>query len=562
MEKRHIFVSELRASGNVITGTIPYHSKSHDLGGFTEVLLPGAFTKAIKGKKILALLAHDKTKPLANSERGTLKLTDGPTALTVAMSLDPSISWHADALAACRRGDFGGLSFGFKIDKGGERWREQNGNRVRELVTVDLREVSPVVFAAYPSTTISVRSNYSTSKGNKNMTKNEMRQEKARLLSRMRELDKLDENTETRSEYDRLDAEYERLSDEISKADRSEKLAMREIELSQSQGSQTRPMPERTERRESPGSREEQREVEMLTRAISMDGGTDGGGYLILPTSVQKNVITKLKDDLFILSRADVITVPDASAVSWPALDHDPGDSSLAFTAELKTGSEDSTMDFDARQLAPRPLARRIKISKKLARAAGIDVVALVEDRLKYVFGMVLEHQFLNGLGTNSPLGIFATSAHGVNTDRDMSTDNTATLIKADNLINCAYALKAQYLKRASWVFHRDAMKMIRKLKDGEGNYLYQPQLTESTPAMLLGRPVDVSEYCPNTFTSGSLVGALLDWSFYKVVFALNWDVQILTELYAETNQLGLIARMEVDAMPALSESVVRVKMG
>ena len=42
---------------------------------------------------------------------------------------------------------------------------------------------------------------------------------------------------------------------------------------------------------------------------------------------------------------------------------------------------------------------------------------------------------------------------------------------------------------------------------------------------MLLGRPVDISEYCPNTFTTGSLVGALLDWSFHKVCFALNWDV-------------------------------------
>jgi HK97 family phage major capsid protein len=378
----------------------------------------------------------------------------------------------------------------------------------------------------------------------------------------MRELDKQEENSETRAEYDRLDAEYDRLSDEIAKADRQEKLAMREIELSQSQRAPIRPTPERTERRETPESRDEQREVEYLQRALSMDGGTDGGGHLVLPTSVQKNVITKMKDDLFILARADVITVPDASAVSWPALDHDPGDSSLDFTSELRTGSEDSTMDFNARQLAPRPLARRIKISKKLLRAAGIDVVALVEDRLRYVFGTVLEHNFLNGLGTNSPLGIFTTSTHGIGADRDVSTDNTATQIKADNLIECAYTLKAQYLKRASWVFHRNAMKQIRKLRDGEGSYLFQPQLTEYTPAMLLGRPVDVSEYCPSTFTSGSLVGALLDWSFYKVVFALNWDVQVLTELYAEFNQNALIARMELDAMPSLAESVVRVKMG
>jgi HK97 family phage major capsid protein len=248
--------------------------------------------------------------------------------------------------------------------------------------------------------------------------------------------------------------------------------------------------------------------------------------------------------------------------VSWPAVDHDPGDYSLDFTAEILTGAEDSTMDFDARQLSPHPLPRRIRISKKLVRASGIDVVALVRDRMAYVFGMVLEHNFLNGNGVNKPLGIFTSSAHGLSTDRDVSTGNTATEIKADGLIEAAYTLKAQYLKRASWVFHRTAMKQIRKLKDGEGSYLFQPQLTETTPAMLLGRPVDVSEYCPSTFTSGSLVGALLDWSFYKVVFALNFDVQILNELYAEYNQLGIIARIEVDGMPALAESAVRVKLG
>jgi HK97 family phage major capsid protein len=219
-------------------------------------------------------------------------------------------------------------------------------------------------------------------------------------------------------------------------------------------------------------------------------------------------------------------------------------------------------MDLDARQLAPKPLACRIKIPKKLVGASGINIVALVTDRMKYVFSTVLEYNFLCGNGVNKPLGIFVSSPSSINTDRDVSTGNTAATITADGLIEAAYTLKAQYLNRARCVFHRDAMKMIRKLKDGEGNYPFMPQLTESTPAMLLGRPVDVSEYAPTTFTSGQLMGVLIDGSFFKFVFALGFDVQILTELYAEYNQLGLIARLECEAMRALSESAVRVKLG
>jgi HK97 family phage major capsid protein len=117
-----------------------------------------------------------------------------------------------------------------------------------------------------------------------------------------------------------------------------------------------------SERSETRADAEERQAVEHFTRALQMDVPTSGG-YLVLPQTVQTSVITKLKDDLFVLNKADVITVENAGAVSWPAVDHDPGDYSLDFTAEIMTGAEDSTMDFDARQLSPHPLARRIRVS-------------------------------------------------------------------------------------------------------------------------------------------------------------------------------------------------------
>ena len=70
-----------------------------------------------------------------------------------------------------------------------------------------------------------------------------------------------------------------------------------------------------------------------------------------------------------------------------------------------------------------------------------------------------------------------------------------------------------------------------------------------------------VSEYVPNTFTSGQYVGILGDFSYYWIADAFDMTIQRLTELYAETNQMGLITRWSTDAMPVLENAFARVKL-
>jgi HK97 family phage major capsid protein/HK97 family phage prohead protease len=560
MEKRHLFTGELRAVGTTIVGTIPYNSPSLDLGGFVETLVPGAFTRAIGSKNIIALVSHDHKKPLANSNAGTLKFIDGPKELTVRMQLDPEISHHRDTLASVRRGDFTGLSFGFRIDKGGERWSERDNQRVRELVNVDLKEVSPVVFPAYPSTSIAVRSKYSTTKGSNKMNKNEIMTERKKVLDRMRELDDAPENSETRSEYSRLDAEFERLSGDIDKIKRRETLDQREVMLSQSQRSPIKPTPERAERREEPESFGEKREMEYFQRALSMDGGSgDQAGYLISPTMMGK-IITKAKDDTPIIAACDTMMVEKAASIMLPTLESDPADPT--WTSELRIGAEDTEMGFQGRALSPHPLAQYIKISKKLIEASVDNVNALVEDRMGYKFSLVQENGICNGTGANQMLGVFVNSTHGLGTDRDCSTHNTATQVKADNLIEMIYTLKAGYLRNSIWAWHRDAIRQIRQLKTGDGQYLLSVGLTENAPDKIIGRPLMISEFVPHTFTSGQYVGILGDWKYYKIAVAKNTTFEILRELFALSNQIAVVARAELDGMPSISEAFVRCKMG
>jgi HK97 family phage major capsid protein len=76
----------------------------------------------------------------------------------------------------------------------------------------------------------------------------------------------------------------------------------------------------------------------------------------------------------------------------------------------------------------------------------------------------------------------------------------------------------------------------------------------------LLGFPVDESERVPNTFTNGLYSGMLCNWRYYEIADALEMDMQVLFELYAQTNQVGYIGRIKTDGMPTLEEAFVRLK--
>jgi HK97 family phage major capsid protein len=293
-------------------------------------------------------------------------------------------------------------------------------------------------------------------------------------------------------------------------------------------------------------------------RAHQADNDIEGG-FLRTPEQFVAELLKKVDDEVFVRQYARVFPLASATSLGVPTLDANPNDAD--WTVELGTGSEDNAMRFGKRELKPHPLAKRIKVSRTLLRTSALPVEQLVIERLGYVFGISTEKAYLTGNGQNQPLGIYTASADGISTGRDVSTGNTATALTFDGLIEAKHFQKAQYWGRSRWLFHRDAIKMLAKIKDGEGQYVWSPSVTEDVGDRLLGLPVDKSEFNPNTFTSGLYVGALCDWSNYWIADAMNLEMQRLDELYAETNQTGFIGRLETDGMPVLEEAFVRVKL-
>lgn len=424
-----------------------------------------------------------------------------------------------------------------------------------------------------------------------------IREERLNLVEQAREIldtaenEGRDPNQEERNRYDALMKDVDDKGDDIARA---EKMAETQKSLATSQGTVAAKRDggqavavTTTERAVATKSEARKAWVHYLAdgadrlnererRALQMDQDT-AGGFLVAPQEFVNNLIQFVNDSVWMRQLSTVLQVSTAASLGIPSLDTDPSDSD--WTTEILTGNADTALAFGKRELQPHPVAKLEKISNKLLRTSTLDVEGIVIERLGYKFAVTAEKAYLSGTGAQQPLGVFTASAVGISTARDVSTNNTTTSITSDGLINAKMSLKANYWGNATWIFHRDALSQIRKLKDGNGQYLWSPygyglnttagprgsqaEMPGSMRAQgqILDSPYVLSEYAPNTFTTGLYVGIIGDFRRYIIADALNMQFQRLVELFAATNQVGLIGRMETDGMPVLEEAFARVKL-
>ncbi|KKL25458.1 hypothetical protein LCGC14_2405070, partial [marine sediment metagenome] len=209
----------------------------------------------------------------------------------------------------------------------------------------------------------------------------------------------------------------------------------------------------------------------------------------------------------------------------------------------------------------PHPMAKEVAVSRTLLRRSP-DSESIVRSELARVVSEAEENGFLTGHGAQQPLGVFTVSSDGISASRDVSEGNTTSSPTFDGLKRAKYSIKQTYWKGLNWMFHRDAMLRIALLKDGQGRYLLQDSVVVGEPDRMLGFPVRMSEFAPNTFTTGLYVGILGDFANYWIVTALNFTLERLVELNARSNQDLFIVRMETDGAPVREEAFARVKLG
>lgn len=274
--------------------------------------------------------------------------------------------------------------------------------------------------------------------------------------------------------------------------------------------------------------------------------GTDSEGGYLVPDEYERTLVEALEEENIFRQLAKVIQTSSGDR-KIPVV-ASKGTASWIDEEGAYTESDDS---FGQVSIGAYKLGTMIKVSEELLNDSVFDLESYIAREFARRIGTKEEEAFFTGDGTGKPLGILAASG-GAETG---VTAASATAVTADELMDLFYSLKSPYRKNAVWILNDSTIKAIRKLKDNNGQYLWQPSLVAGTPDTILGRPVKTSAYMP-AIAAGAKTIAFGDFSYYWIADRQGRSFKRLNELYAANGQVGFLASQRVDGKMILPEAV------
>ena len=291
----------------------------------------------------------------------------------------------------------------------------------------------------------------------------------------------------------------------------------------------------------------------MLTAEIrnALQEGVDSEGGYLVPDEFEQTLVQSLEAENVVRSLAHVITTASGSH-KIPIV---ATKGTAAWVDEEGTIPEGDDA-FGQQLIGAHKVATMIKVSEELLNDSAFDLEAYFRTEFARRIGNKEEEAFLTGDGSGKPTGIFNATGGG----QLGVTAASATAITADELIDLFYSLNSAYRKNAVWLLNDSSMKNIRKLKDSNGQYLWQPSLQAGQPDRLLGYEIYTSPYAP-TLAAGALSIAFGDFQSYWIADRTGRTVQRLNELYSTNGQVGFVATERVDGKIILPEGIQLLKM-
>ncbi len=279
--------------------------------------------------------------------------------------------------------------------------------------------------------------------------------------------------------------------------------------------------------------------------------GTDSEGGYLVPDEFERTLIEALEEENIFRSLATIIQTSS-------------GDRKIPVVASKGTASwvdEEGTIPesddaFGQVSIGAYKLATMIKVSEELLNDSAFNIEQYIAKEFGRRIGAKEEEAFFIGDSTGKPTGIF----HATGGAQVGITAASASAVTVDEIIDLFFSLKSPYRKKAVFVMNDATVKAIRKLKDGNGQYLWQPSITAGQPDTILNRPVKTSAYVP-AIASGAKVIAFGDFSYYWVADRQGRSFQRLNELFAVTGQVGFKATQRVDGKLILPEAIKVLQM-
>ncbi|WP_353852808.1 phage major capsid protein [Dehalobacter restrictus] len=274
--------------------------------------------------------------------------------------------------------------------------------------------------------------------------------------------------------------------------------------------------------------------------------GTDSEGGYLVPDEFERTLVEALEDENIFRRLAKVITTAS-------------GDRKIPVVASKGTASwidEEGTIpesddSFGQVSIGAYKLGTMIKVSEELLNDSVFQLEPYISREFARRIGNKEEEAFFIGDGSGKPTGILAATGGaqlGV-------TTASATAITLDEVLDLFYSLKAPYRNKSVFIMNDSTVKAIRKLKDGQGQYLWQPSIQAGTPDTILNRPLFTSSYVP-AIAAGAKTIAFGDFSYYWVADRQGRVFKRLNELFAVTGQVGFVATQRVDGKLILPEAI------
>ena len=352
-------------------------------------------------------------------------------------------------------------------------------------------------------------------------------------------------SAEDKETYSRMEAEIEELTNSIERQQRAER---REQELSKPVNSPItgKPYKDEPQGEVKKGRASDEYKKAMLTalrsnfRQVSnvLQEGVDADGGYLVPEEYDHRLIDVLTEENIMRGIATKITTSGEHKINIAATK--PAAAWIEEGEALSFG--DAT--FEQKILDAHKLHVAIKITEELLydNAFGLENYIITE------FGKALanaeEDAFLNGDGVGKPTGIF---------DKTKGGESIGTLtaaLKSDDVLDLIYKLKRPYRKNASFIMNDATLAQIRKLKDNNGQYLWQPSYQVGEPDKILGYNIRTSAFAP---TDAIAFG---DYKYYNIGDRGSRSFKQLNELFAGNGMIGYVAKERVDGLLILPEAV------
>ena len=277
--------------------------------------------------------------------------------------------------------------------------------------------------------------------------------------------------------------------------------------------------------------------------------GTDADGGYLVPEEFEHQIITTLDEANVIRSLAKIIITNSERKIPVAS-----SNSVAQWTPENGTYQE-SNPTFEQKQIDAFKLTDLIRVSQELLQDSAFNLETYIADQFARAFGIAEEQAFCVGTGIDQPTGIFTDKGGALGV-----TAASANTVTVDELISLVYALKSPYRRNAKFLMNDATVSLIRKLKDGNGAYLWQPSVQAGQPDRLLGYEIYTSPYVP-IVAADAFVVAFGDFNNYWIADRTGRTVQRLNELYATKGQIGYVATERVDGKVILAEGIQLLKM-